>query len=186
MSTLPSLLTAGDSWRWSETVPGHEAAAGWSCAYRLIGPGVADRRILFGAAADGGAVYVWDVPADITSGLTPGTYAWARLAIHADGLRVTLATGHLTITPDPAAATVEQMQSHARRMLAAIDAALAARASEGELDLIATAAGGRSAQYDPALLMTMRRQFAAAVAAEDAAAARARGERPGMVQVRFA
>lgn len=77
-------------------------------------------------------------------------------------------------------------RSHARRMLDSINALLEGRATSGDLDTIRIAHGQRAVEYDLANLLKLRQQYAAAVSAEDAAAALARGESPGrLIQVRF-
>lgn len=77
-------------------------------------------------------------------------------------------------------------RSHARKMLDGINAILEGRATTGDLDVVRVGLGDRQTEWDVPSLMKLRQQYAAAVAAEDAAAALARGEGSGrMIQVRF-
>ena len=91
----------------------------------------------------------------------------------------------ITVLPDVAEATSYDGRSHARRMLAAIEAMLEGRATDGDLDVIKTSVGGRQTDFDLPTLVKMRQQYAAAVASEDAQELAAIGGRPGILQVRF-
>ncbi len=95
--------------------------------------------------------------------------------------------GVLQVLPDMSAIDGDGYdgRSLARKTLDALDAALVARATGADLDLIRTQLGDRSLQRDPVALLKWRQHFAARVAAEDQAAARARGESVGFVQMRF-
>jgi hypothetical protein len=175
----PTQVRAGDTWRWARALPDYPAP-GWVLTYTLFSPAA-----VFTLTADAAesAHEVYASPAD-TEDRIAGRYDW--VAHVADGTdRHQVGAGALTVLPNLSDAQSYDGRSHARRMLDAISAALEGRASDGDLDLVRTAAGERSAEWSPETLLKLRQQYAAAVAAEDQAASAARGERAGFVQMRF-
>lgn len=176
LGTIPSALRAGDSWDVS-LLAGDYPGPDWSLSFVLVS---SEARHAFAATWDGSA-HALEVAPEDTAGLAAGSYASALIATSGTGARRTLASGRIQVLPDPVTASPSALQSHARRMLAAIEACLEQRATEGDLDLVATAAGGRSANYDLATLRKLRADYAAQVAAEDSAESGA----PRMVQMAF-
>lgn len=183
-STIPAALRAGDSWSWTPVAADYPGVT-WTLAYTLVS--VAARATL--TATWDGSAHRLAVTPTASAAIAPGWYTWTLRATRLDGEtvaeRVTLDHGAVQILPDPATVAPSASGSHARRMLAAIEACLEQRANEGDLDLVGTAAGGRSAQYDLATLIKLRSQYAAQVASENAVLLGAAGGRPGQVQVRF-
>lgn len=186
LGSLPTQLQAGDTWSWTEADAAYPGPA-WSLGYVLLGD--QQRVSIAGMWSVEGACHAFDMSAAQSVLIAPGAYAWTEFATHTDQRRITLATGQVTILPDWATAPVVA-RTHARKMLAAIDACLEGRASEGDLDLVATAVGTsggtRSSQFDLGQLIATRRYYATLVAGENALDQRAAGIRAGQVQVVFA
>jgi hypothetical protein len=135
------------------------------------------------AAAAGTQHSVHLLPA--TTGVYPaGRYDWT--AHVTDGTdRHQVGAGSILVLPNLATATAFDGRTHARKILDAIEAMMEARGTGGDLDLVRTTLGDQTAEFDPAALAALHRQYAAMVAAEDRQAASARGQRFGMVQVQF-
>lgn len=177
-TTEPTSARAGDTWRWTRALSSYPADAGWTLTYVLWS---ASEAINITASADG-SDHLIDISPVVTAAYTAGRYDWAARV--SDGSDIyTVGTGIIQILPALGAAM--DTRSHARRMLDAINAMLEERATDGDVDVVRTAIGGRSTDYDLPTLIKLRQQYAALVASEDAAAAAARGEHPGMVQMRF-
>ena len=179
-SREPVAVRAGDTWRWARAIPDYPAP-GWTLTYTLHGPqGIASIE----AAASGTSHLVTVAPED-SAGIAPGRYQWDASAT--DGTdRYSVGSGVITVLPDVAEATAYDGRSHARRMLAAIEAMMEGRATDGDLDVVKTSVGGRSTDFDLATLAKLRQQYAAAVAMEDDAAAIAAGGRSRrLIQTRF-
>ncbi len=158
----PASITAGDSLTWRITLADYLPSDGWALSYTLISSaGV----IAFASAADGDAHLV-SVPATTTVGWAPGVYRWSAAAVSGAD-RYTLRSGTITIAPDPAQAVATDTRSHARRMLAAIEAWLESR----DPGVASYTIHGRQMQYiDLADLLAIRDRYRAEVRREDAAA----------------
>jgi hypothetical protein len=180
----PTTLRAGDSWRWTRAWTDYPSAT-WDLTYTLT-TAAASVALTATAASDGVTHEITVLPAD-SEDIAAGRYDWiAQVSDGAD--QYTIDSGVLTVLPDLSALDGDGYdgRSPARVMLDAIDAALASRATAGQLDQVQVAIGDRRLMRDPAQLLALRRHYAAIVAAEDQAAARARGEQGiGLVQVRF-
>lgn len=116
----PPEIRAGDSVTWR--VPDVSASDGWTLSYALRGPATIDIE----AIVDG-EDYVIEVDAATTRDWAAGCYRWVAFLAHTDGRRTTLADGQLEILPDLLAMEAGDVRSHARRMLALIEAALQKR-----------------------------------------------------------
>lgn len=175
LSTEPSSARAGDTWSWVRDLPDYPAPT-WVLSYTLF---AAAAVVRITAAADGTQHSVHLLPAT-TGAYTAGRYDWA--AHVTDGTdRHQVGAGTLLVLPNLTAATSYDGRTHARKMLDAIEAMMEARGTGGDLDLVRTTLGDQTAEFDPAALATLHRQYAAMVAAEE----RAAGQRSGMVQVQF-
>lgn len=178
-TTEPTSARAGDTWEWVRDLADYPAPT-WVLTYTLFSAAAVVRIT---AAASGSQHSVHKLPAT-TALYTAGRYDWtAHVTNGTDKYQV--GAGVISVLPNLATATAYDARTHARRMLDAVEAMMEARGTGGDLDLVRTTLGDQSAEFDPAALADLHRQYAALVAAEDRAAARARGERPGLVQVRF-
>lgn len=180
-TTEPTAARAGDTWEWKRSLADYPATD-WTLTYILFN---AAGKVTITASADG-TDHLVDVAPATTAAYAAGRYDW--VAHVTDGTdRYQVGAGTITIQPDVSAASSYDSRSHARKMLDAIDALLEGRATNDQLDIVATAVGDRSVGRKPDLLLKLRQHYAAAVALEEQAAAIARGENLGrIVQVRFA
>lgn len=179
-TTEPISPRAGDTWTWQRSCAAYPAPT-WTLTYTLFN---AATKISIVAAAAGTAHAV-TVAAATTANYPAGRYDWVA-AVASGSERYQVDAGTLEILPDVAALSKYDSRSHARIMLDAIEALMESRASAGDLDLVMGAFADRRLQYDVAGLRQLRRDYAAQVAAEDLAAARAAGAtKAGLVQVRF-
>ena len=118
----PKKLHAGDSIAWGRTVPEYRASEGWSLHYVLHGPQV----IELDAFADADAYRV-EIAASETKEWASGQYRWAAYVIGPGDQRYTIDTGSIFIAPNLLLAEPGDVRSHAKRMLALIQAALEKR-----------------------------------------------------------
>lgn len=180
-STIPQSFRAGDTLTWLRTLRDYPADAGWALSYRLIG---ATQTIDVSASAEGVSHRV-NVPAATTAAWPSGEYVWMELVTRGAD-RHTLGSGVLRVDPDPAAINAgDDLRSHARRVLDAIEAVIEGRASEAdesfEID-------GVALRYRPiADLLALRDRYRQEVRAERAAEQVAAGLLSGRkrVLVRF-
>jgi hypothetical protein len=179
-TTEPSTLIAGDSIAWRRVLPDFPPAAGWAVEYALRGPEVAD----VAATVDGDG-YLVEITAATSAGWDPGRYVLAGFAT-LSGDRVTFYRGDLVVEPNPdTMAAGHDARSYARRMLEAIEATLAKRATR---DQMGYTIDGRSLSRMPvADLLAFRDRFRREVAAEDAQQriAQGIGNRRRTIRTRF-
>lgn len=121
---------AGDTWSWTWSHAEFPASAGWAVAWRVIGTGIAldiptvadgDAHVATAAAAATGALVV---PA---TGLPCTLVGWATKA----GQRFEVYRRAIALLPDPATVTGD-IRGQAARLLDAIDALLAGRATKDQ------------------------------------------------------
>lgn len=176
----PLSARAGDTWRWQRGFADYPAPT-WALTYRFFN---AASVFVVTASADGSNHLVDDAP-EATAGRVAGRYDW--IASVSNGVdRFQVAAGSLTVFPDLSTAASYDGRTHARKMLDALNAILEGRATDGDIDVVNSATGKITTQWDVAELRKLRQQYAAAVRSEDEAAARARGEPDGrMLRVRF-
>jgi len=179
-TTEPTAARAGDTWRWSRSLPDYPAST-WTLTYTLIN---ASGKVTVAATADGDTHAV-SVPPATTAAYAAGRYDW--VAHVSDGTdRYQVGAGSINVLPDLSAASTYDGRSHARKMLDAIDAMLEGRATSDQLDLVSTDFDARKTDRRPEAVMEARKYYAAMVASEDRAAAIAAGENPGVLQMRWA
>jgi len=119
----PSTWQAGDSLAWDYSDSDHAPADGWALHYVLRGP----QQIELGPFTGGGQAFAVSVSRETSAGFVPGDYHFAAYFLR-DDVRETGERGQLTILEDLAGA--EAPLSHARKMLAAIEALLEKRATK--------------------------------------------------------
>jgi len=168
---LPASLRAGDTWKWTRTLADYPAGA-WTLKYRFKN---ADGGFEIVAGSSGTDHAVTEAAA-ATAAYAAGDYGWVAWVEGGSSEKYTVETGSFTVEPDyraTAAATALDDRSHARKMLAAVEAWLETRdPAVAEYEI-----AGRRMKYIPiAELLKLRNRYKNEVAAEDAAAALARGE----------
>lgn len=124
-------IIAGDTLAFSKAVPDYPASEGWTLTYRLAPRSSSGAAITFDAAADGDE-YAIEVAASTTDGWAAGDYAWSAY-VSKDDQRFTVDSGLVEIKPDPSAiAPGTDTRSHARKVLAAIEAVIERRATKDQ------------------------------------------------------
>lgn len=121
---IPSLLVAGDTWKWTQTYGDFPISESWALSYHIRGKD----RLNWDSSwvTDDGTTHTIEIPSATTALLAAGGYTWqARVT---DGSETyTAEDGVLTIEPDPEAATAGAFQSHAERMVDVIESEIEAR-----------------------------------------------------------
>jgi hypothetical protein len=165
----PDSITAGDTIQWSKSLPDYPPGDGWSLAYALRHPTAP--AINVNAATDGDG-YLVTIPASTSANYTAGQ--WNLFGYVSNGSnREQIFRGYLTILADPVAAATLDTRSHARKVLALVEAALEGRASA---TLLETEIEGVKLKRIPhADLMALRDKYRAEVASEDNALAVSQG-----------
>lgn len=161
-SIVPSSVTAGDTLQWRIALIDYLASAGWTLHYRLITalniydiPSVAD-----------GDDHLVTVPAATSSSYVPAEYRWQTYV--SNGIdRHTISNGQIRILPDLAAqSSGYDTRSHARKMLAVIEAWLETR----DPGVAEYQISGRVMKYIPKNeLIALRSRYLVEVKAEEAA-----------------
>lgn len=177
-SVEPTSVIAGDTVKWTKSLPDYPASDGWSLAYTFIN---AAGKFPVAASADGDDFTV-SVPPVTTTDWIPGDYDW-RAQVSKAGEVYTVATGRTTVKPSFSAATLDG-RSSARKMLDAIEAVLENRASS---EVAEYQINGRQLKYTSIPdLLKLRDRLRAEVRREENALRSAQGLPPSTrVFVRF-
>lgn len=174
------MLRAGDSWAWRDSYPDFKASDGWALAYSLVNATVKIDLPALGITADG-ADFVIAVTASATAAYPPGDYKQVARASKGGEVQ-TVGNGLFEILPN--LTVIADTRSHARKVLAAIEAVLEKRAT---LDQENYTIGTRSLARTPIPeLIKLRDLYRQEANAEKSAEAVAQGLSPsGRIQVRF-
>lgn len=169
-TTEPTTLRAGDTWKWTQSLSDYPASA-WTLKYRFKSPAGGFEII----ASASGTDHAVTVAATTSAGYKAGTYTWAAWVEGGTSEKYTVGTGTCEVLPDlrsTAATALQDVRSHARKMLDAVQAWLESRdPAVAEYEI-----AGRRMKYIPlADLLKLRQRYLAEVAAEDRAAKIARG-----------
>ena len=122
--TLPTVLFAGDSIRWTVAPADYPASDGWGAMLSLRN---ADNSIDIPASTSG-REYILSASATTTDTYKAGTYQY-RLRVIRNDETITIATGTMTIRPSFVGAIDER--TDAQRALAAVDKLLSGKADKG-------------------------------------------------------
>lgn len=140
-TTEPSALTAGDTLKFTKSLPDYLPADSWVLTYALVKTGV---QIEITATDNGDSTHLVNVAASSTLGYTAGDYQWQAYVTKGTE-RYSVGKGKLTIKPNFAAEdSGYDGRSHSQKMLDAIEARLEGRATDNQLDMISSALNGRS------------------------------------------
>jgi hypothetical protein len=161
---IPESFIAGDTVQWRYSPSNYHASDGWVLVYTFVN---ATTRKQITAAADG-AAFIATLNAEDSAAWPPADYVWSAVVTR-DGERYTVDTGRITVRPDIAAAPEGgfDARSPARKVLEAIDAKLAGRASADQLDVIEYHIGMRGLRRTEDGLLKLRGMYAAAVWREE-------------------
>lgn len=165
--TEPASLIAGDTATWQISHPDYPASAGWVMVYTLVNGA---ESITFSSTANGDA-HLIHVAATVTRGWEPGAYHWrCRATLAGDVFTIRSGTTRVQVAFEDVDASTDTtlLQSHARKMLAAIEAYLE---NPANLSAAKYEIAGRSLErYKRADLIVERSRYLAEVAREDNAA----------------
>jgi hypothetical protein len=168
--SLPASLRAGDTWKWTRTLADYPAGV-WTLKYRFKNSAGGFEVVTTASGTD----HLAAVSAATSATIAAGDYEWIGW-VESAGEKYTIESGSVTVSADyrsTAASTALDDRSHARKMLAAIETWLESRdPAVAEYEI-----AGRRMKYVPiAELLRLRSRYKNEVAAEEAAAAIARGE----------
>jgi hypothetical protein len=191
---MQQALVAGDTLKFTTSVPEYPASEGWTLNYYLI-PRTSGARIDFTAIANGDD-YDVEVPASTTADWAAGEYSWAaEVVLSGEKYTVdgwTSADGRyrggdvISIKPDPRVITAFDNRSSARKILDGLLALYETHASGQGLARSYTIAGRSMEFRDAADLIAQIRFWKAEVAKEERAERiRAGLDSGGRLLVRF-
>jgi len=128
--SVPNEIRIGTTTEWSFSHPDYSPDT-WNLTYNFIADDGSKKVSIPGTADNGG----WTIKIDPTTSreFTPGP--WSYVALVTDGADVyQVDSGTVTILPDPTASDVSAFQSHVKKVLDALEAALEGRASRTDLE----------------------------------------------------
>lgn len=120
LSGVPSVVVAGDSVQWQETLADYDQSAGWEVTTVFRGQDGEPRSF---AASGASTVWTTTINAPETSAWPAGRYLWSMVAKKGQD-RVRFASGSMLVRPDPEG---RRDPTENESNLAAIRAALKAR-----------------------------------------------------------
>ena len=137
----PDSVRVGDTWQWQKVLNDYPANQGWSLTY-YFRKGDAQFSVACTIATDGVSFLAYAGPAT-TAAYRPGRYQYqARVANGTDSY--VILDGQLLVEPDPAAAGGQDPRSRARKIIAALEAAMLRRAG-GRVHVVID---GQAVQFD--------------------------------------
>lgn len=122
---LPAKIRAGDTLKFTDTVPDYPATDGWTLHYVLINT---EQKITFNAS---GAAYDFNEAISASANWKEGDYTWQAYVDGVSGERHTVGTGEVTVLPDFTKGPRDQ-RHHVEKVLAAIEATLEGKASSDQ------------------------------------------------------
>lgn len=159
----PSEFAIGESLAWSKSFADYSAANGWTLTYYFRGPTTFDV-----VASANGADFDVDVAATVTANATAGLYFW-QAWLSKDDDKIRIASGRTTaVAGFPTTDAGFDGKSDAERLLAAIDALLAGKASVDQQEYTIGAGGSQQQLRKIPIpdLLELRKHYAAIVAGE--------------------
>lgn len=165
-TTEPTELRAGDTWRWTRALADYPASA-WALKYRFKHPTLAGFEIVAIASGDTHSIIY---AAASSASVGAGDYSWIAWVEGGTSEKYTVDQGVITVKPDYRAATAAAVldeRSHARIVLAAIEAVIEGRAT---IDQEGYEIAGRSLKRTPIPdLLKLRQTYRAEVRAQQQA-----------------
>lgn len=177
----PFELRAGLTWQWTKSVPDYPATA-WTLTYWFKQLAASGAKFSIAASASGSEFAV-NVAAATTGAYTAGEYSWVAVVTGGSSEVYEVDQGQMTILPKYNADVALDDRSHARKVLAAIEAVIEGRAS---IDQEEYQIGGRSLKRTPLPeLMQFRDKYRAEVYAEELADKARNGQSVGRLVARL-
>ena len=160
----PECFVAGDTVEWRRTFSDYPASAGWTLAYTFVNAGNLQK---VNAQADGDA-HLISITAAGSATWSAGDYDWQATVTNST-IRHTVGNGRTEVKPNLAAMSTDgfDARTYARKVLEAIDAQIAARATSAQSDVIEYNIGMRGLKRSEDGLLKLRGIFAAAVWREE-------------------
>ena len=128
----PTVVRAGDTWKWTKAVDGYTPAAGWALKYDFhdASSSAGTGTLLQFTATPNAAGTGWDITVAMatTAPLLSGNWKW-RAYVDNGTEKYTVDAGVLFVEPNLATAAAGSQQSQNEKMLAAIQSVLAGRAT---------------------------------------------------------
>lgn len=164
----PQSFTAGDTVKWTKSLPDYPASQGWTLTYYAI-----EKNHKFSVVATAsGNDFAITIPATTSDDFVVGHYFWEAQVTKA-GERFTIERGTFDVLTNIAAQNNWDGRSHARKTLDAIEAVIEGRASTDQQEY---SIGNRSLKRTPiADLIVLADKYRAMVNAEENAEAIAQG-----------
>lgn len=173
LTSVPTVITAGDSYTLTLTYGDYPASSGWALAFAVAGVSVDT----WTSSASGDA-HVITIPAADTATLGAGTYQYRVRATKA-GTVETLETGTLAVEADIGAAAPGELASYWEQLKTAAQTALSTLMSGGAVQMV-TILGRQTMFRSPQDCLNVIAQCERMIAAEK------RGSVFGKVSVSFA
>lgn len=120
----PTQVRAGDNWTWTKSFGDYPVSEGWALSYEIRGVDRLDWDSSY--VTDDGNVFTIDIPSSVTAELTAGRYVWAAF-VTLSGDRYTAVDGVFDVLSDLAQSAQGDEQTHAEKMVAAIEDEIEAR-----------------------------------------------------------
>jgi hypothetical protein len=159
----PDSFVAGDTVKWCRSFADYPASAGWTLAYVFVNAG---SKKDVASVAEGDSHLV-TITAEDSADWPAGDYDFQGTATKGDE-RYTVTVGRTTVKPNLAAVVDGfDARTSARKVLEAIDAKIAGRASSDQLDVVEYHIGMRGLRRTEEGLTKLRGIFAAAVWREE-------------------
>jgi hypothetical protein len=161
-TTEPTLVTAGDTWRWQHADPTYPAAEGWALSYAINGVD----KLAWSASylSSSGDTHTITIAASATAVLPAGTYELTRIWTGSSGTAgqvFTIRVGNLVVLPNPATAAAGDRQSWEERTLVVVEAVLSGKVTA---DMQMYQIGGRTVSKLPLQeLLNLRSSLRAAL-----------------------
>lgn len=180
-NTAPVGFTAGDTVVWTHYDGNYLPADGYVLSIAIVITGV---KVTADATDNGDGSHLFTIPGTATAELTASPANWQIYATKS-GARQTLSFGQFVVTPDFAdAATGLDARSEAEKIIAAIDAMMANKATADQQSY--SVSGRALSRYPVTELLEMRRYYVRIVSNEKAQAAKTNGlPGGGVIKTRF-
>lgn len=130
LTSVPTVITAGDSYTLTLTQSDYPATAGWSLALAVAGVSVDSWT-----SVASGAAHVITIPASETASLGAGTYQYRVRAVNGSTVE-TIETGTLTVEADIGAASPGERASYWEALKVAAQTALTTLMGGGAVQMV--------------------------------------------------
>lgn len=128
----PTVVRAGDTWKWSKAVDGYTPAGGWALKYDLhdMSSSAASNTLLQFTASPNATSTGWDISVAkaTTAPLLPGNWKW-RAYVDNGTERYTVDVGFIFVEANLETAVAGSQLTQNEKMLAAIQSVLSGRAT---------------------------------------------------------